>query len=162
MEVASRLRITKPGAGTDAELLAGTGGSLVGLQQEVAQKETQQEPVISMSPLDFAQELLGSSYHTTLRAYQCPPAFVRDYLHFWCPNTSHMPMLGLLAQLVLLPTEEGTASWPSKPLAAGLGYSTMCSFRDSEVLKASWFCKPSKPSPHKTRCVCSLKYSVKI
>lgn len=157
----------KPGAGADAELLAGTGRSLVGLQQEVAQNEMQQEPVISMSPLDFVQELLGSSYHTTLLAYQCPPAFVRDYLHFWCPNTSHMPMLGLLAQLVLLPMPplwpvETTASWPSKLLAARLGYSTMCSFRDSEVLKASWFCKPSKSSSRKTLCVCSLKYSIKI
>lgn len=127
----------------------------------LAQAGAQQGPIISMSPFEFGQELLGIPYHSMLCVcHGLHHLSSRDRLHLQCPSTSSALMLGLPAQLVLLPVPPlwptGTAvSLPSKqPPAAGLGYSS----GHSEVLKQSWFYKPSKPlpfsaKPHKTHSV---------
>lgn len=66
----------------------------------LAQAGAQQGPIISMSPLDFGQQLLGISYHSMVCVYHSLHHLSsRDRLHLQCPNASSMP--GLPAQLVL-------------------------------------------------------------
>lgn len=72
--------------------------------------------VIFMSPLDFGQELLGSSSHATLCAYLSPQQLLsRDRLHLRCHKIHYGPTLGLLAPLVLLPVPP---LWPTGTAAS--------------------------------------------
>lgn len=113
----------------------------------MARRETQQEPIISISPLAFGQELLGSSHTAVFCAH--------DSLHqqeiFSFMEPLPQPCSGQQGQQ--LPDPQTTTT-------AGLVCSTVSSSGDPEVLEASWLGTSSTPSPflakpHETLSVCA-------